>query len=98
MDTVLEFERPIIELKKRVESLREIERETGADLSASIEQLGRQADQLQRSIFDQLTPWQRTQLSRHPSRPYTLDYVEGLIDGTHAARADRGRLFEKFMN
>jgi acetyl-CoA carboxylase carboxyl transferase subunit alpha len=89
MDTVLEFERPIIELKKRVESLREIERETGADLSASIEQLGRQADQLQRSIFDQLTPWQRTQLSRHPSRPYTLDYVDGLFTDWMELHGDR---------
>ena len=90
MDTVLEFERPIIELNKRVEALREIERETGADLSASIEQLSNQAGQLQREIFAQLTPWQRTQLGRHPSRPYTLDYIERLFTDWTELHGDRG--------
>lgn len=89
MDTVLEFERPIIELNKRIEALREIERETGADLSASIEQLSQQAGQLQREIFAQLTPWQRTQLGRHPSRPYTLDYVERLFTEWTELHGDR---------
>jgi acetyl-CoA carboxylase carboxyl transferase subunit alpha len=89
MDTVLEFERPIIELNKRVEALREIERETGADLSASIEQLSLHAGLLQREIFAQLTPWQRTQLGRHPSRPYTLDYVERLFTDWTELHGDR---------
>lgn len=87
--TVLDFERPIIELRKRIAALREIESDTGADLSASIEQLSRQADQLREQIFANLTPWQRALLSRHPNRPYTMDYVKGLITDWMEIHGDR---------
>ena len=69
MEFVLEFERPIIELQKRIDALRTIERESGTDLSASIDQLRQQAGKLQDQIFSSLTPWQRALLSRHPGRP-----------------------------
>jgi acetyl-CoA carboxylase carboxyl transferase subunit alpha len=72
MEFVLEFERPIVELQKRIDGLKEIERTQGTNLSKSIEQLRRQADSLLEQIFTTLTPWQRTLLSRHPGRPYTL--------------------------
>lgn len=87
--TVLEFERPIIELRKRIEALQEIESGTGADLSASIDQLTRQADLLQEQIFASLTPWQRALLSRHPNRPYTLDYIEQLFTDWMEIHGDR---------
>ena len=90
MEFVLEFERPIVELRKRIDALREMERAQGADLSDAIEQLERQADNLLDQVFSTLSPWQQTLLSRHPSRPYTMDYVEGLLtDWTelHGARA-----------
>ncbi len=89
MDFVLEFERPIIELNKRIDALREIERSTGTDLSASIAQLRQQADRLEAQIFQELTPWQRTLLSRHPKRPYTLDYVDGLLTDWVELHGDR---------
>ena len=89
MEFVLEFERPIIELQKRIESLRGIERESGADLSASIAQLLKQSELLEEQIFSALTPWQRTLLSRHPNRPYTLDYVEGLFTDWTELHGDR---------
>ena len=63
MDFVLEFEHPIVELNKRIDSLREIETSTGADLSASIDQLRAQADKLRERIFSALSPWQQAQLS-----------------------------------
>lgn len=94
MEVVLEFERPLIELERRIDGLREIERESGADLSGAIDQLQKQADRLLRQIFADLSPWQRTQLSRHPGRPYTLDYVQGLctdwteLHGDRAGHAD----------
>ena len=88
-ETVLEFERPVIELRKRIAALRDIERETGADLSASIDQLQRQAEALQGQILADLSPWQRTLLSRHPGRPYTLDYVDGLITDWTELHGDR---------
>ncbi len=89
MDFVLEFERPIIELQKRVEALREIERSTGTDLSASIEQLRRQAMRLEEQIFEALSPWQRALLSRHPGRPYTQDYIDGLLTDWVELHGDR---------
>lgn len=95
MDIVLDFERPLLELHKRIEQLRSLEGSQGVNLTASIEQLERQARKLQERIFRRLTPWQRTQLSRHPRRPYTLDYVDGLctewteIHGDRAGHDDR---------
>lgn len=89
MDFVLDFEHPVVELRKRVERLEEIERESGADLSASIAQVRSQADKLQAQIFSRLSPWQRTQLSRHPERPYTLDYVEALFEDWTELHGDR---------
>ncbi|NOY26083.1 MAG: acetyl-CoA carboxylase carboxyltransferase subunit alpha [Oligoflexia bacterium] len=89
MDFVLEFERPLIQLEKRIGGLRQIERDSGADLSGAIEQLQHQADRLQRQIFASLTPWQRTLLSRHPGRPFTLDYVDQLCTDWTELHGDR---------
>ena len=75
MDLVLDFERPIIELKERIDGLRRLEVEQGLDLRASIAELERQASRLQRQVFAVLTPWQRTLLSRHPARPCFEEYV-----------------------
>ncbi|MCB9687020.1 MAG: acetyl-CoA carboxylase carboxyltransferase subunit alpha [Alphaproteobacteria bacterium] len=89
MDVVLDFERPIVELKRRIQQLRELQEANGVDLSASIEQLEVQARRLQENIFGKLTPWQRTQLARHPHRPYTLDYVDGLFTEWTELHGDR---------
>jgi acetyl-CoA carboxylase carboxyl transferase subunit alpha len=89
MEFVLEFERPIVELQKRIDALREIERSQGADLSKSIHQLRSQADSLLDQIFTTLTPWQRTQLSRHPGRPYTLDYLKHMFTDWTELHGDR---------
>ncbi len=89
MEFVLEFERPIVELQKRIDALREIERSQGTDLTKSIEQLRSQSDSLLDQIFTTLTPWQRTQLSRHPGRPYTLDYVQSLFTDWMELHGDR---------
>ena len=89
MDIVLDFERPLVELNKRIEQLRELQASNGVDLSASIEQLEQQAGKLQTRIHNRLTPWQRTQLSRHPKRPYTLDYVDQLCTEWVELHGDR---------
>lgn len=89
MDLVLDFERPLIELARRIDGLREVERMQGADLSASIHELERQAGRLQRQIFAALTPWQRALLSRHPARPYTLDYVKSWLTDWTELHGDR---------
>jgi acetyl-CoA carboxylase carboxyl transferase subunit alpha len=89
MDFTLEFERPIVELRKRIHALREMERAQGADLSDAIEQLERQADVLLDQVFSTLTPWQETLLSRHPARPYPLDYIDGLFTEWTELHGDR---------
>ena len=89
MDVVLDFERPILELKKRIDQLRELQDAQGVNLVASIEQLEAQSRKLEERIFSGLTPWQRTMLSRHPGRPYTLDYVEGLCTDWYELHGDR---------
>lgn len=89
MDVVLEFERPVVELRRRIEQLRELQERNGVDLSASISQLEVQAGRLQQNIFGQLTPWQRTLLARHPGRPFALDYVEGMFTEWTELHGDR---------
>ncbi len=89
MDIVLDFERPVVELRKRIAQLRELQETQGVDLSASIDQLELQASKLQDRIFTKLTPWQRTQLARHPERPYMLDYVGHSLYGFTELHGDR---------
>ncbi len=89
MELVLDFERPLVELHKRISGLQALQATEGLDLSASIHQLQQQADMLHRQIFSSLTPWQRTQLSRHPARPFTLDYVERLFTDWEELHGDR---------
>src|SRR5450432_190071 len=85
---VLDFERPIVELERKIEGLVKVSREA-PELQPQIDLLESRARELQREIFAELTPWQKVQLSRHPARPYTLDYVERLIDGFIELHGDR---------
>lgn len=89
MDVVLDFERPVVELRKRIDQLRQLQAKDGVDLSVSIDQLEQQATKLQERIFGHLTPWQRTLLARHPARPYLLDYVDALFDEFTELHGDR---------
>ncbi|MEZ4319106.1 MAG: acetyl-CoA carboxylase carboxyltransferase subunit alpha [Myxococcota bacterium] len=89
MDVVLDFERPIVELQKRIDQLRELQDSNGVDLSASISELEHQAVKLQARIFAQLSPWQRTLIARHPGRPFTMDYVNALFTEWSELHGDR---------
>lgn len=89
MKFTLDFERPIVELRKRIDRLREAERVQGADLSSAISQLERQAEILLDQIFSTLTPWQQTLLSRHPARPYSQDYIDALFTDWTELHGDR---------
>lgn len=89
MDVILDFERPVVELRRRIHQLRELQEENGVDLTASISQLEVQASRLQQNIFGQLSPWQRMLLARHPARPFMLDYVSGLFHEWTELHGDR---------
>jgi acetyl-CoA carboxylase carboxyl transferase subunit alpha len=95
MDVVLEFERPLVELRRRIDQLRELQDTNGVHLTASIEQLEVQHQALQARIWSRLTPWQRTQIARHPQRPYTLDYVARLFTEWTELHGDRAGFDDK---
>src|SRR5262245_37503484 len=70
----LDFEKPIAELEQKLEELRKYA--DNPDIAAEIARIDKRVNQLQQSIFSNLTRWQRVQLARHPDRPYTLDYTD----------------------
>jgi acetyl-CoA carboxylase carboxyl transferase subunit alpha len=84
----LDFERPVVDLERKIEEL--IRVSGGAsELRPQIALLERRARELQQKIFAELTPWQKVQLSRHPARPYTLDYIERLVGDFIELHGDR---------
>jgi acetyl-CoA carboxylase carboxyl transferase subunit alpha len=84
----LDFERPVVELERKIDELVRVS--GGApELRPQIALLETRARELQQKIFAELNPWQKVQLSRHPARPYTLDYVERLIEGFIELHGDR---------
>ena len=91
----LDFERPLIALESKIAELKELSGGAKVDFSDEIVKLERKAKRLQQEIFSELTPWQIVQLARHPSRPYTLDYISRLftdffeIEGDRRFAADR---------
>jgi acetyl-CoA carboxylase carboxyl transferase subunit alpha len=89
VELVLDFERPLVELGRRIDVLREMQAAEGTDLGASIADLERKAERLQEQIFASLTPWQRALLSRHPARPYTLDYAKAWLTDWTELHGDR---------
>ncbi len=80
--------REIERLEQDVEALRRLAQE-GADTEPELERLRREVAELRREFFENINAWQRTQLARHPQRPYTLDFVRCLFDGFHEIRGDR---------
>ena len=75
----LEFEQPIAELDAKIEELRYVQNESAVDISEEIERLDKKSQLLTKDIYSHLTPWQVTQIARHPQRPYTLDYINDLF-------------------
>lgn len=85
----LEFERPVVELEKKIEELKALASETKIDNRIEIEKLHHNAMRLKEEIFSDLTPWQITQLARHPLRPYTLDYASRIFKDFIELHGDR---------
>jgi acetyl-CoA carboxylase carboxyl transferase subunit alpha len=87
--TWLDFEKPIIDLERRIEELRRRASGESVDLSAELDRLERKADRLRQEIFSKLTRWQRVKLARHPRRPYTLDYLKLIAPQFFELHGDR---------
>jgi acetyl-CoA carboxylase carboxyl transferase subunit alpha len=85
----LEFEQPIAELEAKIEELRFLGSDSSVNLVEEIERLQTKSRALTTSIFANLSPWQITQLARHPQRPYTLDYVSMIFTDWQELHGDR---------
>jgi acetyl-CoA carboxylase carboxyl transferase subunit alpha len=86
---ILDVEKPLLELEKKIKELKEVNMTGRVDLTAEIELLERKAEQLKRSIYDNLSAWDRVQIARHPQRPTTLDYIRHLFSGFLELHGDR---------
>ncbi|TDI83933.1 MAG: acetyl-CoA carboxylase carboxyltransferase subunit alpha [Caldithrix sp.] len=86
---VLEFEKPIVELEKRIKGMKELSENESVELSEEIERLEEKVSKLRDEIFSKLTRWQRVHLARHPQRPYTRDYIERMTDTFFEIHGDR---------
>ncbi|MEW5866577.1 MAG: acetyl-CoA carboxylase carboxyltransferase subunit alpha [Bacillota bacterium] len=89
INLTLDFEKPLVELEKRIEELKNFSREKEIDLSEEIATLEKKAESLRKEIFDNLTPWQRIMIARHPRRPTTLDYISHVFDEFIELHGDR---------
>lgn len=89
MDFTLDFEKPVHELENQIKELQEANAKPGIDISKEIKALQNKVDTLIKEIYDNLSPWERVQLSRHPQRPHAMDYIENLVEDFHELHGDR---------
>lgn len=85
----LDFEQPIADLDSKIDELRHLSTESGINIAEEVARLQAKSKTLTEKIFSDLSIWQKAQIARHPKRPYTLDYVNNLIDGFDELHGDR---------
>jgi acetyl-CoA carboxylase carboxyl transferase subunit alpha len=89
MTAYLDFEKPVAELQARIAELRETADGGEADISVEVSRIAAKADKLLRDTYAKLTPWQKTQVARHPDRPHFRDYVAGMVSDFTLLSGDR---------
>ncbi|MEQ1532328.1 MAG: acetyl-CoA carboxylase carboxyltransferase subunit alpha [Sideroxydans sp.] len=87
--TFLDFEQQVADLENKIEQLRFVQDDSALDISDEIDRLQKKSQGLTKDIYAKLTPWQISQVSRHPQRPYTLDYIEHLFTDFEELHGDR---------
>lgn len=87
--TFLEFEQNIAEFESKIEELRFAQDDSALDISSEIEKLRAKSQSLTKSVYAKLTPWQISQVARHPQRPYALDYINQLFTDFEELHGDR---------
>jgi acetyl-CoA carboxylase carboxyl transferase subunit alpha len=97
MRTLLEFEKPIAELEDKLIEMRKLAIENNVDVSEAVVSLTEKILELKKETFSNLTRWQRVQLSRHPERPYTFDYIEKICSEFIEIHGDRSVADDKAM-
>lgn len=93
----LDFEKPIAELEAKLEDMKKIAQESDVDVKEAVKSLENKIHTLKKDTFNNLTRWQRVQLSRHPERPYTLDYIYEMSDDFIEIHGDRTVKDDKAM-
>lgn len=94
---MLDFEKPIIELDKKLADMKQFAVENNVDVTEAVKSLEEKIAKLKKTTYANLTRWQRVQLSRHPDRPYTLDYIETICDRFIELHGDRNFGDDKAM-
>ena len=89
MITSFDFDKPIAELKQQVEKVKQVAEKTKVDMSATLKELEEKIEKTQNDIYSNLSGWQQVQISRHPDRPYTLQYIESICDDFIEMHGDR---------
>ena len=89
VSTGLDFEKPILELERRVEELKKFSSSERLDIGSEIKKLEEKLDKVKREVFENLTQWQRVQIARHPKRPYTMDYINLMTTDFMELHGDR---------
>src|SRR5499433_203748 len=87
--TFLDFEQPVSEIEAKIEELRFAQDESATDISDDILRLQKKSASLTKDIYAKLSPWQVSQVARHPQRPYTLDYIAALFTDFEELHGDR---------
>jgi acetyl-CoA carboxylase carboxyl transferase subunit alpha len=87
--TFLDFEQPVADLESKIEELRFVQDDSAVDIAEEIERLEKKSAQLTKDIYSRLTPWQISQVARHPQRPYTLDYLSLIFTDFEELHGDR---------
>jgi len=97
MTTYLDFEKPIADLEGKIEELRRVaaQGDTTVSIEDEVSKLELKANQLLRDTYAKLTPWQKTQVARHPERPHFLDYVHTLFQDFTPLAGDRAYADDK---
>jgi acetyl-CoA carboxylase carboxyl transferase subunit alpha len=89
MNTSFDFEKPIADLQHQIEKLKQVAEKTKVDMSANIAELEANLEATKQRIYTNLNGWQNVQISRHPDRPYTLQYIEMICDDFIELHGDR---------
>jgi acetyl-CoA carboxylase carboxyl transferase subunit alpha len=89
MGYYLDFEKPLEELETKIEELKKLSDGREIDIESEIKRLEKKAKELRYEIFFSLTPWQKTQIARHPERPYTYDYINMMVEDFVELHGDR---------
>lgn len=85
----LEFEKPVLDLKKKIAELREFTKDSDIDLTEEIDKLEARLEKLEKDVYENMLPWDRVQVARHTERPTTVDYIERLFTDFMELHGDR---------